>query len=382
MAQPVHFIHTADVHLDTSFSSVGLPSRLGDRKREAIRLTFRRILEQARSQPADLVLIAGDLFEHERVTPDTVEFLKQQFENLGDVPVFLAPGNHDPCIAGSPYREEAWPANVYIFREERFRSVELPHLGVRVTGFGFNRTQMTERHLSRLPVLPADGWNLVLAHGSDVSRVPAGKTVHGPLTIGEIAGKNVHYCALGHYHQQRRLENPIDRTEAWYAGIPEGRGWDEEGERAYLQGTMREGSVEVARIPCGQFPLRSITVDCEGFSTREQIIDAVLQHRGTALDPKTICRIRLQGSPDPRLDLSLAEITERLAEEVLHIEWQDMTQPAIDYHALEQAGTLTGGFVREIAQRMVAAEEEEQHVLELARIYGTQALLGLEVRLR
>jgi len=55
---------------------------LGDRKREAIRGTFRRIIEDARLRDVDFVLIAGDLFEMDRITPDTGEFLKQQFESL------------------------------------------------------------------------------------------------------------------------------------------------------------------------------------------------------------------------------------------------------------------------------------------------------------
>src|SRR5688572_8282950 len=69
--QGIRFIHTSDVHLDTSFAGSGFPSHLGDRKREAVRATFRSILEDALRRPVDLVLIAGDLFEHDRVSPDT-----------------------------------------------------------------------------------------------------------------------------------------------------------------------------------------------------------------------------------------------------------------------------------------------------------------------
>ena len=102
----VRIVHTSDLHLDTSFSGSGFPSRLGDRKREAIRATLRRILETARDEQVDLVLIAGDLFEHERITPDTVEFLKRQLESVDPIRVFMAPGNHDPYLRGSPYHDE------------------------------------------------------------------------------------------------------------------------------------------------------------------------------------------------------------------------------------------------------------------------------------
>lgn len=380
--KPVRFIHTSDIHLDTSFSGSAFPSKLGDRKREAIRGTFRRILEDARLQGADFILISGDLFELDRITPDTSEFLKQQFENLGAIPVFISPGNHDPLIQGSPYRDENWPTNVRIFDAEEFQSIELPHLGVRITGFGFRRTHMEDHHFQKLPVLPGGLVNLVISHGSDLSRVPMGKSKHGPFTIGEIAGKNVQYCALGHYHQQRRLENPLDGMQAWYSGIPEGRGWDEEGPCGYLLGEIENGAVKVENRICNQYALNTLTVDCENFSTREQILDSILQQRGALFDSNTILRVRLVGSLDSKLDLSFAELEERLAGEALHIQWDDQTHPALDFEALAQEKTLRGRFVRILSERLASASETEREMLERARLYGVQALSGREVRLR
>lgn len=378
----VRFIHLSDVHLDTSFSGSGFPSRLGDRKREAIRGTFRRIMEDARSGGADLVLIAGDLFELERVTPDTFEFLRQQFQSLGGIRVFIAPGNHDPCTHGSPYFEESWPSNVYIFDSEEFRSVELPELGVRVTGFGYTRGQMEERLFQRLPRLSNEFVNIVLAHGSDISRVPAGKSKHGPFSIDEIAGKNVQYCALGHYHQQHRLANTLDDAQVWYSGIPEGRGWDEEGACGYLSGEIENGSVRVESRFCSQYDLNTLTVNCDAFSTREQILDAILEQRGILFHSKTILRIQLVGALDPRVDLSLTELEERLSGEVLHIRWDDQTHPALDFDSISLEKTLRGRFVRLLNERIAQAAESERSVLERARLYGVQALSGREVRLR
>jgi DNA repair exonuclease SbcCD nuclease subunit len=380
--RPVRFIHLSDVHLDTSFSGSGFPSRLGDRKREAIRGTFRRIMEDARSFNADFVIIAGDLFELERITPDTFEFLRQQFEGLGGIRVFISPGNHDPCVQGSPYREESWPANVHIFDAEEFRSVELSDVGVRVTGFGFTHSQMDEHHFQRLPVLPVDFLNVVLSHGSDVTRVPAGKSKHGPFTIEEIAGKNVRYCALGHYHQQHRVPNPVDETPVWYSGIPEGRGWDEEGACGYLAVEFESGGVRVEGRFCSQYNLNTLTVNCDTFSTREQILDAILEQRGIVFNSKTILRVLLAGALDPRLDLSLTELEERLAGEALHIRWEDQTHPALDFDSIAREKTLRGRFVRILNERITQAAENERVMLERARLYGVQALSGREVRLR
>jgi exonuclease SbcD len=380
--RPVRFIHTSDIHLDTSFSGAGFPSQLGDRKREAIRGTFRRILEDAQAHEVDFILIAGDLFELDRITPDTFEFLKRQLESLSGARVFISPGNHDPCMKGSPYREELWPPNVHIFNAEEFQPVALPELGVCVTGFGFVRPSLEDHFFQRLKPLSGEFFNIVLAHGSDISRVPVGKSRYGPFSIEEIAGKNIQYCALGHYHQQRRIYNAIDDTQVWYSGIPEGRGWDEEGACGYLLGEISNGTLHVESRVCNQYALNTLTIECDSFSTREQILDSIIRHRNIKFDSKTILRIKLTGALDPRLDLSVPELEERLAGEALHIQWDNQTYPALDFNAIAREKTLRGRFVHILNERISAASEENRPALERARLYGVQALSGREVRLR
>jgi DNA repair protein SbcD/Mre11 len=379
--KPVRFLHTSDIHLDTSFSSCCFPSRIGDRKRAAMRGTFRRMLEQARGT-TDIVLIAGDLFEHDRVTSDTVEFLKQQFESLAPAKVFISPGNHDPYMHGSPYHDEAWPGNVHIFKEEAFRFVELHDFGVRIAGFAFNGTHVSERAFERLMPMPPGSANIVLAHGSNLGRAPAGKAQYAPFTVEDIAGKNILYCALGHYHQQQQVANPLDCTQIWYSGIPEGRGWDEEGSCGYLLGEISETHVSVRSESSTQFPLKTLEIDCDGFSSREQIIDGVLQSRGAVFDNSTILRIRLNGLVDPRLELVLNEMSARLTDEAMHVVWDDRTQPALDFDSMARERTLRGRFVRNLNERIARAKEEDRLTLERARLYGIQALLGREVQIR
>ena len=55
----------------------------------------------------------------------------------GGVPVFIAPGNHDYLTTGSPWLEERWPENVYIFSTPHVECVPIPELNVRVWGAAF-----------------------------------------------------------------------------------------------------------------------------------------------------------------------------------------------------------------------------------------------------
>jgi hypothetical protein len=73
---------------------------------------------------------------------------------------------------------------------------------------------------------------------------------------------------------------------------------------------------------------------------------------------------------------------ERLAGAALHIQWEDRTESALDFNLLACEGTLAGQFVRELNERIQRLTDSERPALERARLYGVQALLGREVRLK
>jgi len=145
---------------------------------------------------------------------------------------------------------------------------------------------------------------------------------------------------------------------------------------------FESGGVRVEGRFCSQYNLNTLTVNCDTFSTREQILDAILEQRGIVFNSKTILRVLLAGALDPRLDLSLTELEERLAGEALHIRWEDQTHPALDFDSIAREKTLRGRFVRILNERITQAAENERVMLERARLYGVQALSGREVRLR
>ena len=76
------------------------------------------------------------------------------------------------------------------------------------------------------------------------------------------------------------------------------------------------------------------------------------------------------------------ELEERLAGEALHLVWEDRTQPAIDFEAMARENTLRGQFARAMNEQLAAAADDARDVLERARLYGLQALLDREVRVR
>ena len=78
----MRFLHVADVHLDTSFS--GRSEAVRQRLRDASREAFRNAVDLAIREDVNAFLIAGDLFDGERLSFQTERFLLEQTERLGD----------------------------------------------------------------------------------------------------------------------------------------------------------------------------------------------------------------------------------------------------------------------------------------------------------
>ena len=101
------FLHAADLHLDALFHALP-PDRAAERRREQRQL-LTRLAQVAQQAQVDLVFLCGDLFDSQRVRPETLQALHQVLEEM-EAPVFLAPGNHDPYTDASPYGSSPGPA--------------------------------------------------------------------------------------------------------------------------------------------------------------------------------------------------------------------------------------------------------------------------------
>ena len=105
----MRFVHLADVHLDTSFA--GRSATVRRRLREASRDAFLRTADLAIREDANALLIAGDLFDGDRLSFQTERFLLEQMRRLEQhgVTVVYATGNHDPGSPLSGPRPLDWP---------------------------------------------------------------------------------------------------------------------------------------------------------------------------------------------------------------------------------------------------------------------------------
>jgi DNA repair exonuclease SbcCD nuclease subunit len=379
-------IHTADVHLDASYAAAGLPPGFGNRRRHALRSVFQSLLNRAQEWPADAVLIAGDLFDADRISRDTVAFLREQFERIRPIPVFIAPGNHDPYVATSPYASEAWPANVFIFKEPYWTAFALQHLPVTVHGFAFDGIDISSNPFGQLS-LPEDGrLHLALGHGSERGSQPPEKAAYCPFDAAEAAVPGLAYLALGHYHRHTRIEGPFDTVMA-YSGAPEGHDFSETGPRHYLEVEIACGPgaaprVEVRPVVSSSLVYHVQTLDAGACPHAHALVEALcaLPQPG---QPPLAARIILEGAIAPELRAELDAVRDAAAGAFAYLEIVDATHAPEDVEALAEENTSLGIFMRRINQEIKDAPDEARRAMLLrAREVGLAAYRGREIPIR
>lgn len=365
-------LHSADIHLDRAFSGLGMHSGMANARRQELREGVRRLIDLALETGADAVTIGGDLYEHDRVTLDTGNFLAQQFARLGGVPVLISPGNHDPYVPDSLYRRVEWPANVTVFSSLELRPVRLA-CGLTVWGAAHDGPEVRENLLRDFRV-SGEGPHLLLFHGSDIHAVPEGKAAHAPFEPDDVKATGAAFALLGHYHRARLHGEP---PVFGYPGTPEPLDFAEEGEHYVLRLQIDEAGAQPELLPFGTVEYRTNRIDVTEMATSDEIRGAI-----AALEGPAIVRAVLEGQLHPDVDLALESLYDACAERFTYLDLVDRTYPWYDLEELEFESTTKGAFVRLLRSRAEASTgEQERALLDAAMQYGLQAFDGREVRL-
>jgi exonuclease SbcD len=407
----LRLIHTADVHLDSTFAQARLASDLGQALRLATREVLKRVLALVRERQADALLIAGDLYDHEYVTPDTGAFVRDALAALGDVPVLITPGNHDPCLPDSLYARLDWPPNVHLFRRQEWETITLEELGLVVHGFAHEDFGVRERMFgggglwgvgvglsgvdggirpttqnpqpTTLHPPAADGLtHVVLAHGSDLSRLPFNQEDYAPFEPAELAAvSGVSYWALGHYHNHARVEAG-EGVVACYPGCVQGRNFGEIGTRYALEVSIEDGTASVTPHAVGLHPFETAEVDVTGVPHS----DALAAHLRKRFDPAAwsaaVTRLTLVGEVAPTLEISAVHLREQLADVFYDLTLVDRTQPVLLAEVLASEQTARVEFVRRLMTRLkVASDGPERETVQLALRLGLAAYEGRQMPL-
>jgi DNA repair protein SbcD/Mre11 len=332
-----------------------------------------RIGQLAREHRAQLLLIAGDLFDRHNPPASVVSAVRGWLAGLerDGIRTVIIPGNHDSYwYERSVYREAGFPS--ILFTEPECASpVEIEVSGIRISLYG-----VAFDHNRGGDPLPGfrrrgdDGLHIGLLHGTvDPSADFAVADRYLPLTSAGLRDTGLDYVALGHIHRSRRY-NDGSPGFALYPGSPEPLALDETGPRTVAMLAFRGGSPAVELVPCGDRQARREPIDCTNLN-QAGIVAAIGRHAGE----HSIVEAVLTGSPLEIVNPESIEAELRSRFRYLAVTDETSVVDTGFVRNIETERTIRGLFVQRLrALARDAASDEERATAELALRLGLVAL--------
>lgn len=335
----MRFLASADLHI---------------RKKEDCAL-LARILQTAKDTACGAVLLGGDLLDSPFIDDQTESALLTLL-GAAPCPVFLVAGNHDPLEVTAFYRK--LPQGVYCF-PAAITAVTLAQ-GVRLFGYSAPREQNPE-HLLAGFTAPSGGVNILLAHG----QTDGGRGSFQPLSAEELIHANLQLAVVGHIHKgEQRM---VGDCHLLVPGIPEGRGWDETGEKwVYVIDADPVGGICIEACSVAERWYMEYPVDLTDCNEPAEMLAKM---ESTEISAGVIGRLILVGSvaesPAPAIQI----YTEKYGREV-----KDQTDTFGSVEVLREQNTLQGAFVRKAMAEIQQAAPADRPRLEAALQLGLRAL--------
>lgn len=360
----LRILHSADLHLDSPFE--GLSAGKAAIRRMEQRQLVERMAELAHTECADIVLLSGDLLDSGSTYFETGEELMRGLRAMS-VPVFISPGNHDFYSARSPYARMKLPENVHIFTRNAIDCVELPQLGARVYGAAFTDS----RSGALLRGFRADrergGLNIMCIHGE----VGMLNSVYNPISTEEIASSGLDYLALGHVHKASGLLRAGQTFYSW-PGCPEGRGFDETGEKYVNIIELSDTGCTLEQKSVTRRHYERLSVDVTGLeplcAIRAKLPDETV---------RDVYRIVLTGETDSAPDI--AKLRDELVELFFDVQLRDRTHPRVSVWERAEEDSLRGIFLKKLKKLFdEAPDDKRREELEYAARWGLAALDNAE----
>lgn len=220
------FLHSSDLHLGRAFAN--FPEGIRHRLREARHGAIGRLAAAARLGGATTILFAGDTFDAETPSPETLRQALAAMREAADLTWVLLPGNHDSLAATELWRRIATdgPANLRALTSDA--PVEL------ATGVWLLPAPCTQRRPGRdlteamSAVTPEGVLRIGLGHGA-ITDFSGEEGTTGIIPPDRAQRSGLDYLALGDWHGQLRVS-----PTTWYSGTPEPDGFKHEAPGAAL----------------------------------------------------------------------------------------------------------------------------------------------------
>lgn len=351
-------IHTADIHLNSSLTTHLDGDKNKIRKSELLQ-SFKNLIDYANYNNVSAVIIAGDLFDVNKITNVTKKYVLDLIKQNSHILFFYVYGNHDKDV--NIFKEDNIK-NLIVFEE--FKTYELQN-GVTISGVSlnnFNKYFYNQINLSK------EKANIFIIHGD----IFASKNNPEFVDLKSLQNKNINYLALGHLHSFQ--EGELDKGGVYvYPGCLEGRGFDETGEKGFVLIEVENNKLNYKFIKNSIRTFHKVNVDITGLDSYLKQEKAITNAVGN-IPKEHLVEIVLTGYVNLNQNIDIMHLLSVFDKKFFYVKITNKTRFKVNYSEFENDISLIGEFVKVV----FSSYEEESKKEQIVNI-GLKALRGEEV---
>jgi DNA repair exonuclease SbcCD nuclease subunit len=274
---------------------------------------FLRIVDYARKNKPDMLLISGDIFDSDTPSYATFSIFLKALRELSDlgIKIFLVGGNHDvprPSRSGVMSIDILKNANIAavfpISRAVRKKSTIIKGKSVNIYGASYGLMQADDLDMvsKRLSKTQAGDFDILMIHAKLISdqRMKMQKAISSndpdPPQDNELAS-GFDYVALGQDHKYFQVD--VNGSKICNAGSIEKLDWSESGQRkGFIWAELgdSETKAEFIELPCRKMEIGTIdlsTTDSKESAKVDEAISAILAKNR---DKKSLFKVEFKGA--------------------------------------------------------------------------------------
>ena len=357
---PIRFLHTSDWQLGMTrhFLSDEAAARFSQNRIDAIK----RLGELAKEHEASFIVVAGDVFESNQLSRQTVLRTMDALKTLS-VPVFLLPGNHDPLDVSSIFSTPEFTdagENIIVIRDTQ--PIAVPGLAdVEVVGAPWRtkhpNSDLCADMLEQLET--ATGVTRVaVCHGQTDTLAPDNgrpEIINQENAEKAIEEGRIHYLALGDRHS---VTDVGSTGRIWFSGAPVATDFTElMPNKALLVELSEADSCDVTELQVGSWEFIAKDFDMNGPGDLQEF-SAWLGELSNK--ESTIVKVGFTGTINLAIAAQLDELLDGQAELFASLRKRKRTSDlSIAPDEMDQENVALSGYAKEAWNDLIAASSDD-----------------------
>lgn len=350
-------IHCADIHLGSKIEAKFPKDKSVERRREILN-TFERMVDYARENNIKVILLSGDVFDKDKPSIKDKTYFYKVIKNNKDIDFIYLNGNHDKD--GSYVEDDI--ENLKTFNKNNFTYYNYGNIcisGIEIDSINY-KSFYSKLNLDKNKI------NIVLLHGEISDSFASNK-----IKLDQLKNKGIDYLALGHIHSFK--EGEIDERGFYcYPGCLEGRGFDECGEKGFIE--LNINNFIEYKFVC--FAKRFLIEKNIDISNAKDLFDINLKvkEKVKEIAKKNILRINLIGEIPYYCEFNEEDIKLAL-NDFYYVDIKNHTTTKIDISSYKDDKSLIGEFVKGVYYNNEYSLEEKNKIIAL----GLKLINGKEI---